>query len=497
MRTSVRPNILYIMSDQHGRRVLGCYGNKEVRTPSLDGLADRGIVFDAAYCPSPICVPSRMSALTGQWPHQQECWTLRDHLGTHRPTWAHSLGASGYHPVLIGRMHSVGPDQYHGFVRRYAYEPGPHWPGVPRQDLGVLNGTQGPSVASIERSGRGQSAYQLVDEEVCNIACDWIAGVGRERSLDGPFCLMLGFTLPHCPFVARSEDYDLYDGRISPPVLPPPDPVTEHPVLARWRSVCGIDNPDPKAVVRARTAYYGLVTRTDILVGRVLDALDEAKLSENTLVIYTSDHGEQLGEHGHWWKNTFYEDSVAVPLILAWPGWLPEGERRSHIVNLVDIGATLIEAVGAPELPGSNGRSLLDIATDPNGPWVNRTFSEYVTRAEAEWTGPEATRQRMIRDGRWKLVVVDGHRPMLFDLETDPDELNDLAEDPAHEYVRDELETRTRADWDPDAIARRIKERQLEQSILSTWAAKTCPPLHFVRELKAEESWLEAVERCG
>lgn len=486
-----RPNILYIMSDQHARRVAGCYGDPVARTPALDGLAARGVTFDAAYCPSPICVPSRMSALTGQWPHQQACWTLQDHLGTDRPTWAHALGAAGYRPILIGRMHSVGPDQHHGFAERFSAEPGPHWPGVPRQDLGVLAGAQGPSAVSLTRSGRGQSGYQVADEEVCETACDWLAEAGRDPDPDAPFCLMVGFTLPHCPFVARREDYDLYEGRVGPPRLPRPRPEHEHPFLARWRTACGIDDPDPDAVIRARTAYYGLVTRTDILVGRVLDSLEAAGLAGETLVVYTSDHGEQIGEHGHWWKNTFYEDSVAVPLILSWPGRLPEGERRAQVVNLVDIGATLIEAAGAPALPASNGRSLLGIASDVRAPWVDRTFSEYVTDTAAAWTGPEATRQRMIRDGRWKLVVIDGYRPMLFDLETDPDELDDLAEDPAHAGVRAELAARVMDGWDPRSIERNVALRQKEKAVLSAWAAETRPPLHFLRDLAADESWLE------
>jgi len=492
--TAPRPNILYIMSDQHARRVTGCYGDALVRTPALDALAVRGVTFDAAYCPSPICVPSRMSALTGQWPHQQECWTLQDHLGTDRPTWAHALGAASYRPVLIGRMHSVGPDQYHGFAERYAAEPGPHWPGVPRQDLGVLTGAQGPCAASLERSGRGQSGYQVADEEVCQVACDWITEAGRSRGRGLPFCLMVGFTLPHCPFVASPDDYALYEGRVGPPNLPRPAPEDEHPALARWRTACGIDVPDPVAVIRARTAYYGLVTRTDILVGRVLAALEAAGFAEDTLVVYTSDHGEQLAEHGHWWKNTFYEDSVAVPLIVAWPKHLPAGQRRSHVVNLVDVGATLIEAAGAPTLPASNGRSLLGIAADPDSPWVNRTFSEYVTDTAAAWTGPSSTRQRMIRDGRWKLVAIDGERPMLFDLEADPGESRDVAQDAAYSGVRAELEARVLDGWDPAAIATRVAKREKEKALLSAWAAHTRPPLHFVRELKAEESWLDDVE---
>lgn len=488
---SGRPDILYIMSDQHSRRVAGCYGDDAAITPNLDALAARGVSFDAAYCPSPICVPSRMSAFTGQWPFEQECWTLQDHLSSDRPTWMHSLGAAGYRPVLAGRMHSVGPDQHHGFAERLGGDAGPHWPGVPRQDLGMLAGAQGPERGSLERSGPGQSGYQLVDEEAADAACAYLRRVAeaRQRGDDTPLCLMLGLLLPHCPFVARSGDYARFEGSIDGPRLPPPD--GEHPWLRSWRTACGIDAPDEAAVIRARTAYYALVMRMDMLIGRVLDALHQSGLGKNTLVVYCSDHGEQAGERGHWWKNTFYEESAGVPLVLSWPGQLPEGARRGHVANLVDVGATLIEAAGAPALPSSHGRSLLGIAADARAPWTDTTFSEYVTDNVAGFTGPKPTRQRMIRAGRYKLVVIDGYRPILHDLETDPDEMHDLACDPAHAPVRDALARAALSDWEPARIARTVARREAEKRILHAWAGAIRPPLHHVRPLAAAESWLD------
>jgi len=484
---STRPNILYIMSDQHARGVAGCYGDRIVQTPALDRLAARGVTFDAAYCPSPICVPSRMSAFTGQWPSDQQCWTLQDQLSSDRPTWMHALGAAGYRPTLIGRMHAVGPDQLHGFAERLGGDAGPHWPGVPRQDLGPLAGAQGPCAASLRLSGPGNSAYQSVDEETAALACDWLAARGRA---DGPFCLMVGFLLPHCPFVANPEDFDLYRGRVDSPRLPRPDP--EHPWLAQWRRDSGIQSPDPSDIARARTAYYGLVTRLDRLIGAVLDALDRAGLSRNTLVIYCSDHGEQIGERGHWWKNTFYEQSAGVPLILSWPGHLPEGQRRAQVVNLTDLAATVIDAAGAPALPASRGRSLLPVARDPDAPWQNRTFSEYVTDTMAGWTGPAPTCQRMVREGDHKLIWIDGHQPMLFDLAADPDEMDDLAHDPAHADTRARLTALVLDGWDPQAIRTTVTRREAEKRILHEWAAQTRPPLVHVRDLDPAESWVDA-----
>lgn len=138
------PDMLLILSDQHARRVTGAYGNDVVATPALDRLAASGVTFDNAYCASPICVPSRMSMLTGQWPCDQGCWTLTDMLGSDRPTYAHALGAAGYRTVLVGRLHAIGPDQHHGFCERSSGEAGTNWPGGPRQALGVLDGAQAP-----------------------------------------------------------------------------------------------------------------------------------------------------------------------------------------------------------------------------------------------------------------------------------------------------------------------------------------------------------------
>ena len=478
------------MSDQHARRVTGCYGDAVARTPNLDRLAARGVRFDNAYCASPVCVPSRMSAFTGQYPHEQRCWTLQDHLGSDRPTWMHSLGAAGYRPTLIGRMHSIGPDQMHGFADRLGGDAGPNWPGVPTQSLGPLAWAQGPGPTSLQRSGPGRSAYQTVDEETAALACDWLAAKGAEpaRARD-PFCLMVGFLLPHCPFVADPADYAMFDGKVPAPSLAVPDP--EHPWLARWRKDCGLDKTSAEDRMRARTAYYALVTRMDRLIGTVFDALVQAGLEENTLIVYCSDHGEQIGEHGHWWKNTFYEDSVAVPLILSWPRRLPQGAHRGQIVNLIDIGATLIEAAGAPVLPASHGRSLLRICKTPAPRWDNVTFSEYVTDATANWCGSEPTRQRMIRKGRYKLIYIDGYEAMLFDLETDPGETCDLADDPALADIRSQLTAEVLETWDPVRIASDVRNREREKAILHEWANQTGPAQQHVRRLDPSESWLE------
>jgi choline-sulfatase len=491
-----RPNLLFLFSDQHAQKIAGCYGDPVALTPNLDRLAARGVIFDQAYCPSPICVPSRMSLLTGRHPYAQECWTNDDGLASDRPTLAHALGAAGYEPALVGRLHSIGPDQLHGYVHREVGDHSPNWIGVPRHDMGALADTNEPDPASVERSGPGQSAYELKDVDVTAAACTYLGALGARRgdAADRPFCLTVGFMLPHPPYVARPEDYVRHAGRVDPPALPAPAPGREHPWLAWWRQNRGLDRVRPDAVLRARTAYYGLVTRLDLFIGEILAALESSGLAEDTLVVYSTDHGDQLGERGLFWKHTFYDESVKVPLILAWPGRLPAGERRAQVVNLVDLTATLLDALGAPPLPHAQGRSFLAAARDGRAAWDDETYSEYCTDAVPAWTGGMAVQQRMVRRGRWKLVYYHGYRPQLFDLESDPHELRDLAEDARHGAVRDALVPKVLAGWDPDRIRQRMLERRADKDLVGAWARRMHPPNQYLWEFKPEENWLGRTE---
>jgi choline-sulfatase len=472
-----RPNLLFLFSDQHTQKVMGCAGDKLVRTPHLDRLARRGLVFDNAYCPSPICVPSRMSMLTSRHPSAQDCWTNDDFLASDRATWLHALGAAGYRPGLVGRLHAMGPDQMHGYVERVIGDHSPNYGGVKRHDMGPLNDTNDPWRASLEISGPGQSSYQLKDMDAAAAACAELERIaeGRRGGDRAPFALTVGFMLPHPPYVSWREDYALYADRMGMPELPAPTPEQDHPWLRWWREDRGIAETNPGDVRRARAAYWGLVTRLDILIGQVLDRLESLGLAEDTLVVYTSDHGDQLGERGLWWKHSFYDESAKVPLIMAWPGGLPAGERRKQIVNLVDVTATMLEAMGAAALPNAQGRSFLAAARDPRAAWLDDTVSEYCTDQVPSWTGGMAVQQRMIRVGEWKLIYYHGYRPQLFNLAEDPHELLDLAEAPPHRAVRERLLALLLADWDPDAIAARMRARRKDKDVIGAWARATSP----------------------
>jgi len=491
-----RPDILFLFSDQHARRVAGAYGDPLGATPNLDALAARGVTFDNAYCPSPICTPSRMSLLTGRWPHEQSCWTLDDMLASDLPTYAHALGAAGYRTISVGRMHSVGPDQHHGFAERLIGDCAPNWMGVARQRLGPLVGAQGPSgpgpdglARSLALSGRGQSGYEVVDDATTVTACDRLADLGRSRRGGDPtpFGMVVGFILPHCPFVARGAEYDRFEGRVPAPSLPVPG--SEPAWLRQWRAEACSEGASEDVIARARTAYWGLVHALDAKIGRIMDALRVAGLNENTLVIYASDHGEHAGERGLWWKNTMYEESAGVPLILSWPGRLPQGTRSGRICNLVDLGATMIAAAGAPPLPRSRGRDLVPFAGDAAA--KGETFVEYVTDLSSPWTGTTAQCIRMVRSGRWKYVHAEGDRPMLFDLETDPDETCDLWNSPDHAKLRADLKTQVLAGWDPAAIRAEVDARCAAKAVLKEWGRQTQPESTAQFMIEDSDNWLE------
>lgn len=467
-------NVLFLFSDQHNQKVAGCYGDSVVQTPNIDKLAQDGVRFDNAYCPSPICVPSRMASLTARWPHRQECWTNDDILRSDLPSWLHAAGAAGYAPVLIGRLHAIGPDQMHGYAERQGGDHSPNWQGAPRQSMGVLSETNDPTAASLQKTGAGYSAYQQKDADITEAAVDWLTHQAPALNADGkPFCLTVGLMLPHPPYVVDDEAYDLYAGKVPPPELGPE--AADHAFHRWWRDNRGVADLTAEEADRARTAYWGLVHRMDEMIGRVLEALEAAGLMENTLIIYASDHGDHLGERGLWWKHTFYEESVKVPLIMRLPGVLPAGEVRDQVVNLVDLSQTMLEAMGTDQLPHADGRSFWTLAQDATASWSNETFSEYCTDTVPAWTGGRAVQQRMIRSDQWKLIIYNDEAPQLFNLNADPSEQHNLADNPEYRQVQHRLMARLTQDWDPTAIAERMLERRVEKDIVLNWAQQTSP----------------------
>ena len=470
-----RPNILLIMTDQHSKHFLGSYGNQIARTPNLDRLASEGMRFTSAYCPAPLCVPSRMSFMTARRPSRNRVWNNQGILSSAIPTWAHALGANGYETSLIGRMHFKGLDTRHGFENRPIGEYSASHPGVPlvcaekgEKCSAHYHGGSGQDRGCVTHAGRGKTTYQYCDEQRTKKAVEYL----RERgeSQDRPFAAVLGFTLPHCPFIAPKELYDYYAKHVDVPKVEKEQPAT----VRRFREVRGILEPLPEKRVRvARAAYYGLCEHFDSLIGQVLKTLDQTGLSSNTLVLYTTDHGEMAGDHGCWWKSNYYEGSVGVPLIARLPGTIAPGSVSNAVCGLMDLGPTFAQIAGT-RLPDSDGRSLWPTLQGRHPKtWKDETFSELCDARDGFLAS------RMIRSGKWKLwTYVDPEKlpPALFDLEDDPDELNDLGQDPQHADIREKLLRRIHRDWDPAIVHKETAQATRDYATLAKWGEALMPP---------------------
>jgi len=491
--TNPRPNLLYIHSDQHNPFVTGCYGDPLVSTPQLDQLAASGAIFDAAYCTSPICVPSRMSMLTGLHPYQHQTWTNRHILPSSIPTFAHALGAVGYRSFLAGRMHVRGPDQLHGYADRLVGDHMPNHLGGPMAEMGILRGTETPVRKTLATSGPGQVAYQLHDEEVAAAAVNFLDQVGREQRAGlppEPFSLTVGFMLPHPHYVPRQAAYERYRSRITLPRKPRSFDAERHPYLRRWRTHTDSETVSEAEALNTRAAYWALVSEVDTMVGQILAALHANDLAQNTLIIYTSDHGDMMGEHGLWWKHLFYEESIRIPLIMAWPGVITPGVRSDRVVSALDVSATILDALDAPALPHSPGRSLLGLVAEHapgagrgTATWEDIAFAEY---CEDQYSPPGGAYQRMVRSGRWKLIDYDQDPPQLFDLMADPDELVDRAADPACASILVALRARVRERWDPAQIRAKMVAKDADNRILEAWARTTQPAERYRWRPRAE-----------
>lgn len=458
---SERPNLLVIMSDQHSPHVLGCEGDPVVRTPNLDALAAQGTLFENAYCQSPLCVPSRMSFLTARHPSDIGVWTNGCILPSDTTTFAHSLGAAGYETALIGRMHFVGADQWHGFEHRLVGSLTWVYPG----DVGVgltpelASGTgQGRKVLSI--TGPGRTAYQVYDEEVAQTTADFLQA--RANGTERPFCIVAGFVLPHCPFVCPPDDWEYYSDRITLPEVPEGYFESLHPAMQQWLENRGLMDVTEEEIRRARIGYYGIVTHFDRQVGVIMEALERSGLADDTMVVYVSDHGEMGGEHGMWWKSCFYEGSASVPVIVSWPARWEGGRRPTEVTSLVDIGPTLVDLAGAGEMIESRGRSLVPLLEGTDDTRDNEAFSEH-------YASQGVPAGRMVRNGPWKLVQYEGYEPQLFNLEEDPHEFEDRAGDPSCATVRERLKSRVQDGWSPRAITKALDERSPHRARVHEW----------------------------
>ena len=448
-------NLLFILCDEHNPRVLGCNGHPLIRTPHLDRLAARGTRFTAAYTNCPICVPARAAFATGRYVHQIRCWDNAIAYEGQAPSWGHRLMEHGHRVSAIGKLHYAASDpQRNGFDEEILPL---HIVNGIGDLLGLIRDELPRRPGSLKlgpEAGPGESEYTRYDRSIAEETCRWLTQAARAPR-GKPWVLYVGFVSPHFPLIAPPEFYRLYpEGEMPWPDMYDAAERPRHPFTDAMRKCLCFDEPfDPPMVRRALAAYFGLVSFLDHNIGAILRALEETGLAGDTRVIYSSDHGDNLGTRGLWGKSTLYEESAGIPLIMAGPD-IAAGQACATPVTLADAFPTIIQGAGTPPDPrdaGLPGTSWLDIA---QGRAPQRTIlSEY--HAAGAPCG-----SFMIRRGRYKYIHYVGMPPMLFDLETDPREKADLGRDPAYQPVITQCEAELRRIVDPESVDRLARADQ-------------------------------------
>ena len=471
----MQPNILFIMADQLTPMLTGAYDHPLVKTPNLDRLVRDGIRFDSAYSSCPLCAPARASIMAGRQTSDIKAYDNAALLAADEPTFAHYLTNAGYECVLSGKMHFIGPDQLHGFKRRlttdiypsdFSWTRSREWAGntifVPDRLGPAYTEAMGDNLEGIGQ--RRWNRYLEYDVRTNTRALEYLR---RQRISDRydaegafahghknshPFFLGVSYHHPHQPLHVPQRFWDMYEGVDIPIPEIPEDIEQRRSQLDKWlRFSHGLDKTDitdPDNLKVMHRAYYSLVSFVDHLVGELLDELEEQGLADNTAVIFTSDHGDMLGSRGMIQKRCFYEQSARVPLILRLPGGRGAGKKVAEHVSLVDILPTCTDLAGFPdELTAPyDGVSLLNYIEDGSPEQKERIiFSE--SHSDGVW-GPCF----MARKGAYKYVYIHGYDSQLFDLESDPEEMDNLAGRSEYAKVETELKDAILERFDPDAI---------------------------------------------
>ncbi|MEQ8665254.1 MAG: choline-sulfatase [Rhodospirillales bacterium] len=422
-------NVVVIMADQLKPHTVGAYGHPLIKTPNIDRLAQQGTTFDAAYCASPLCAPARFTMMAGQQASKIGAWDNAAEFPSHVPTFAHYLRTMNYYTCLIGKMHFVGADQLHGFEERLTTDVYP-------ADFAWVPDWENPyerieewyhNMVNIMTAGVAKATLQYdYDDEVAFRAERKIYELARAPE-DTPFCLVTAFIHPHDPYATRQKYWDLYDhDAVDLPRTPALARNALDPHSRRIYDGLAADEFDTTEndIRNARHAYFGNVSYFDEQVGRLVTALEDTGLADNTVIVVTSDHGDMLGERGLWAKMSYFEDSARVPLIVKGPG-VPAGKRVANAVSHVDLLPTLTDLASSsgagpePEFADRlDGRSLIPlIAGDGDR---DEAIGEYMGECAA---APVI----MIRRGNLKYIHSPTDPDQLYDVVADPDERNNLA----------------------------------------------------------------------
>ncbi|WP_031242841.1 choline-sulfatase [Advenella kashmirensis] len=460
-----RPNIILIMADQLTVSALANYGNTIVNAPHINSLSEKGVTFDNAYCNFPICAPSRYSMLTGRLPHSIQAYDNASELTADQPTLMHYLRKLGYSTTLSGKMHFVGPDQLHGYSERLNTDIYPaDFAWVPNWKEGPRNAPTGISMRAVVEAGSCLRSLQLdYDEQTAFLTKQKIYDLAR-NSRGQPFFVTVSFSHPHSPYTAYQDHWDRYRHEDIDMPQVPPIPLESLDTHSKWLYYShGRDriSVTEEHVRNARHAYYGMVSYVDDKVGEIIALLKHTELLEDSIIIFTSDHGEMLGERGMWFKQTFFESASRVPLIISGPG-IAGARRVQSNVSLVDLMPTILalandgEATHTTPIDGCNLTELFDEKEVDNNRVVLSEYSDMGVCAPC----------RMIRQGKYKYVYVHGHESLLFNLENDPLELHDLSSDTTHQEIKAKLHSAVLTNWDPEGLNQLILDSQARREVI-------------------------------
>lgn len=445
---SKKPNILYIMADQMTASLLKMNNSKSViKTPNLDRLAETGVVFSSAYCNSPLCAPSRFTMCTGQLPSKIGGYDNASILGPEVPTYAHYLRAEGYKTALAGKMHFIGPDQLHGFEERLTTDIYP-------ADLGWSVDWDRPeerqewfhNMSSVLQAGPTVRTNQLdYDEEVMHKSSQFLHEWVREPTeTRRPFALTVSLTHPHDPYAMLRKYWDLYDDVDIPlPELEIPQEEQDPHSQRIMKCIDLWDHPVPdEAKLRARRAYFAECSFVDDQVGKLVQILKDSYLDDDTVIVFSGDHGDMLGERGLWYKMSWFENSARVPMVINYPSKF-KAKRVLESVSTMDLLPTFVDIAGgdASAILPIDGDSLYDyLISDKAG--KDEVFGEYMGESTV-------TPTYMIRRHQWKFTCSLVDPPQLFDLVNDPKEINNLAlsDKPQHQEVLNKFQAEARTKW--------------------------------------------------
>jgi len=442
-----RTNVLFVISDDLPN-VGGCYGHPVVHTPNMDRLARHGVLFDRAYCQYPLCQPSRASFLSGLRPETTRVWTLetptRQYVGD-AVFLPELFRKNGYFTAHAGKVYHTGdvcedPRSWDEEVRESGKTP-------PKSEIIRSSNSQGPKGHTFEWDILKTEDARMPDGIVARKTAEWMEKCAHEGK---PFFLGAGFRRPHAPYAAPQKYFDLYPAYKIP--LPKTAPEDFRRVLPAALNHDPPEKPLSDDEVRQfLAAFYACVTFMDAQLGVLLDAMDRLRLWDNTAVVFFGDNGYHLGEHGGLWhKNSLYEESARIPLIVVAPGRRGSGRSSQRLVELVDLYPTLADLCGLPAPSTLEGTSFLPLLDNPSRPWKKAAFTMQgrgKERAEAakdiEFLG------KSVRTERWRYTEWDEARQgaELYDHRNDPEERVNLAEDPKHAAVRAELRDLLRRGW--------------------------------------------------